>query len=173
MIGDAKAHYDCIAAFSETDFTGDLKTIDVPRLVMHGDDDQVVPIAASAELTMLLTHGQLKIYKGYPHGMLTTHPDVLNSDLLAFVRALAITPEGRTSWPGPHAPLSSPRELALGAKISTEQIRVAHDLGGAAFRNNPPRFEDIRAARNRKCAVHVLLDDEDRNSLSAQVPQRA
>jgi pimeloyl-ACP methyl ester carboxylesterase len=88
MIGGAKAHYDCIAAFSETDFTEDLKAIDVPTLVMHGDDDQVVPIAASAELSIkLLRHGQLKVYEGYPHGMLTTHADVLNPDLLAFVRA--------------------------------------------------------------------------------------
>lgn len=88
MIGGAKAHYDCIAAFSETDFTDDLRTITVPTLVMHGDDDQVVPIVAAAELSIkLLKHGTLKVYKGYPHGMLTTHADVLNSDLLAFIKA--------------------------------------------------------------------------------------
>ncbi|MET0363361.1 MAG: alpha/beta hydrolase [Sphingobium sp.] len=88
MIGGAKAHYDCIAVFSETDFTEDLKAIGVPTLVMHGDDDQVVPIAASAKLSIdLLRHGQLKVYKGYPHGMLTTHADVLNPDLLAFIKA--------------------------------------------------------------------------------------
>jgi len=88
MIGGAKAHYDCIAVFSETDFTDDLKAITVPTLVMHGDDDQVVPIADSAELSIkLLKHGTLKVYKGYPHGMLTTHADVLNPDLLAFIRA--------------------------------------------------------------------------------------
>ncbi|AXA42347.1 alpha/beta fold hydrolase [Rhizobium leguminosarum] len=88
MIGGAKAHYDCIAVFSETDFTEDLKAIDVPTLVMHGDDDQVVPIAASAELSIkLLKHGQFKVYRGYPHGMLTTHADVLNPDLLAFIKA--------------------------------------------------------------------------------------
>lgn len=87
MIGGAKAHYDCIAAFSETDFTEDLKAITVPTLVMHGDDDQVVPIADSAELSVkLLKHGTLKVYKGYPHGMLTTHADVLNPDLLAFIK---------------------------------------------------------------------------------------
>jgi len=87
MIGGAKAHYDCIAAFSETDFTEDLKAITVPTLVMHGDDDQIVPIAAAAELSIkLLKHGTLKIYKGYPHGMLTTHADVLNPDLLAFIK---------------------------------------------------------------------------------------
>jgi non-heme chloroperoxidase len=88
MIGGAKAHYDCIAAFSERDFTDDLKAITVPTLVMHGDDDQVVPIADAAELSIkLLKHGRLKVYKGYPHGMLTTHADVLNLDLLAFIKA--------------------------------------------------------------------------------------
>ncbi len=88
MIGGAKAHYDCIAVFSETDFTDDLRAITVPTLVMHGDDDQVVPIADAAELSIkLLKHGTLKVYKGYPHGMLTTHADVLNPDLLAFIKA--------------------------------------------------------------------------------------
>ncbi len=88
MIGGAKAHYDCIAVFSETDFTEDLKRITVPTIVMHGDDDQVVPIADAAELSIkLLQHGELKVYKGYPHGMLTTHADVLNPDLLAFIKA--------------------------------------------------------------------------------------
>jgi non-heme chloroperoxidase len=88
MIGGAKAHYDCIAAFSATDFTEDLKTIAVPTLVMHGDDDQIVPIVAAAELSIkLLKQGTLKVYKGYPHGMLTTHADVLNPDLLAFIKA--------------------------------------------------------------------------------------
>ncbi len=88
MTGGAKAHYDCIKAFSETDFTEDLKAIDVPVLVMHGDDDQIVPIADSALLTIkLLKKGELKVYKGYPHGMLTTHADVLNPDLLAFFKA--------------------------------------------------------------------------------------
>ena len=88
MIGGAKAHYDCIKAFSETDFTEDLKAIDVPVLVMHGDDDQIVPIADSAELSIkLLKHGTLKVYPGFPHGMCTTHADVINPDLLAFVRS--------------------------------------------------------------------------------------
>ncbi len=88
MIGGAKAHYDCIAAFSATDFTEDLKAIAVPTLVMHGDDDQIVPIVAAAELSIkLLKQGTLKVYKGYPHGMLTTHADVLNPDLLAFIKA--------------------------------------------------------------------------------------
>ncbi|WP_415454609.1 alpha/beta fold hydrolase [Azorhizobium caulinodans] len=87
MMGSAKAHYDGIKAFSETDQTEDLKTITVPTLVMHGDDDQVVPYQdAAVKAVKLLKHGTLKIYKGYPHGMLTTHADVLNPDLLAFVK---------------------------------------------------------------------------------------
>jgi non-heme chloroperoxidase len=87
MMGGAKAHYDCIKAFSETDFTDDLKKIDVPVLLMHGDDDQIVPYPASAPLSAkLLKHGTLKTYPGLPHGMCTTHPDVINPDLLAFIR---------------------------------------------------------------------------------------
>ncbi|HZX76867.1 alpha/beta hydrolase [Lysobacter sp.] len=87
MNGGAKAHYDGIKAFSETDFTQDLQAIDVPTLVLHGDDDQVVPIADSALLTIkLLKHGTLKVYPGYPHGMCTTHADVINADLLDFIR---------------------------------------------------------------------------------------
>ena len=88
MMGGAKAHYDGIKAFSETDFTEDLKAIDVPTLVMHGDDDQIVPIADSAPLSAkLLKHATLKIYPGYPHGMFAVHPDVINRDLLAFFRS--------------------------------------------------------------------------------------
>ena len=88
MMGGAKAHYEGIKAFSETDFTVDLETIEVPTLVMHGDDDQVVPIADSAELSIkLLKHGTLNVYPGYPHGMCTTHADVINPDLLAFIQA--------------------------------------------------------------------------------------
>ena len=87
MMGGAQAHYDCIEAFSETDFTDDLKKITVPVLILHGDDDQIVPIADSAELAIkLLENGTLKVYKGYPHGMCTTHPDVINEDLLTFIR---------------------------------------------------------------------------------------
>jgi non-heme chloroperoxidase len=87
MMGGIKAQYDCVKAFSETDFTDDLKAIDVPVLVMHGDDDQVVPYADSAPLTVkLLRNGQLKTYEGFPHGMATTHADVINADLLAFIR---------------------------------------------------------------------------------------
>ncbi|WP_323844251.1 alpha/beta hydrolase [Microbulbifer magnicolonia] len=85
MMGSAKAHYEGIKAFSETDFTADLKKIEVPTLVMHGDDDQVVPIDDSARLSVkLLKHGTLKVYAGYPHGMATTHADVINADLLEF-----------------------------------------------------------------------------------------
>ncbi|WP_102110461.1 alpha/beta fold hydrolase [Kandeliimicrobium roseum] len=87
MMGSAKAHYDGIRAFSETDQTEDLKAISVPTLVMHGDDDQIVPIANSALLSSkLLQNGTLKVYEGFPHGMLSTHADVINPDLLAFIR---------------------------------------------------------------------------------------
>jgi non-heme chloroperoxidase len=88
MAGGAKAHYDGIKAFSETDFTEDLKSIEVPTLVMHGDDDQIVPIADSAPLSAkLLKNATLKMYKGLPHGMATTHADVVNADLLSFFKA--------------------------------------------------------------------------------------
>jgi len=88
MMGGAKAHYDCIKAFSETDFTDDLKAIEVPTLVMHGDDDQIVPYADSAPLSAkLLRKGTLKTYKGLPHGMCTTHAEIINPDLLAFIKA--------------------------------------------------------------------------------------
>jgi non-heme chloroperoxidase len=88
MMGSVKAHYEGIKAFSETDQTEDLKAIDVPTLVMQGDDDQVVPIADASLLTIkLLKNGTLKVYPGYPHGMCTTHADVINQDLLAFVKS--------------------------------------------------------------------------------------
>lgn len=88
MMGGAQAHYDCIKAFSETDFTEDLKNITVPTLVMHGDDDQVVPYADSAPLSAkLLKNSTLKTYKGFPHGMCTTHADVINADILEFISA--------------------------------------------------------------------------------------
>jgi non-heme chloroperoxidase len=87
MMGGVKAHYDCIKAFSETDFTEDLKKIDIPVLVMHGDDDQVVPYLGSAPLSAaLLKNSTLKTYLGFPHGMQTTNADVINADLLAFFR---------------------------------------------------------------------------------------
>lgn len=88
MMGGIKAHYDCIKAFSETDFTEDLKKIDVPVLIMHGDDDQIVPIADSAHLAIkLVKKGTLKIYPGLPHGMATTDADVINADLLAWIKS--------------------------------------------------------------------------------------
>jgi non-heme chloroperoxidase len=88
MMGGAKAQYDCVKALSETDFTEDLKSIDVPTLVMHGDDDQVVPIADSALLSVkLLRRGTLKVYPKFPHGMCTTQSEVINADLLKFVRS--------------------------------------------------------------------------------------
>jgi non-heme chloroperoxidase len=88
MNGGAKAQYDCIRAFSETDFTDDLKNIDVPTLVLHGEDDQIVPIADSAHLSIkLLKKGTLKTYPGLPHGLCTTNADVINTDLLAFIKS--------------------------------------------------------------------------------------
>ena len=88
MMGGAKAHYDGIVAFSQTDFTEDLKRITVPVYVMHGDDDQIVPYADSAPLSAkLLKNGTLKTYKGFPHGMPTTNADTINADLLAFLKA--------------------------------------------------------------------------------------
>ncbi|ANP86151.1 alpha/beta fold hydrolase [Rhizobium leguminosarum] len=87
MIGGAKAHYDGIKAFSETDFTEDLKIITVPTFVMHGDDDQIVPIADSALLSSkLLQNATLKVYEKFPHGMCTTHADIINPDILAFLK---------------------------------------------------------------------------------------
>jgi non-heme chloroperoxidase len=87
MMGAMNAHYDCIKAFSETDFTEDLRKITVPVLVMHGDDDQVVPIADSALLTAkLVKNATLKVYKGFPHGMCTTEAGTINADLLAFIK---------------------------------------------------------------------------------------
>jgi non-heme chloroperoxidase len=88
MQGGAKAHHDGVVAFSQTDFTEDLKRISVPTLVMHGEDDQIVPIADSALLSAkLLKNGTLKTYKGYPHGMPTTEAETINRDLLAFIRS--------------------------------------------------------------------------------------
>lgn len=88
MMGGHKGLVDCIAQFSETDFTDDLKKIDVPTLVVHGDDDQIVPIGASGLLSAkLVKDATLKVYEGAPHGLATTHADRLNADLLAFIRA--------------------------------------------------------------------------------------
>jgi non-heme chloroperoxidase len=88
MMGGAKAHYDGIVAFSQTDFTPDLKKVSLPVLVMHGDDDQIVPYADSGPLSAkLLKNGILKTYNGFPHGMLTTQADTINADILAFIKS--------------------------------------------------------------------------------------
>jgi non-heme chloroperoxidase len=87
MEGSAQAQYECIKAFSETDFTEDLKSIEAPVIVMHGDDDQIVPIANSAMLSSkLVKNGTLKVYKGFPHGMCTTHAERINTDLLELIK---------------------------------------------------------------------------------------
>jgi non-heme chloroperoxidase len=87
MMGAMNAHYECIKVFSETDFNSDLEAIDVPTLVLHGDDDQIVPYADAGVLSAKIIKGaKLKIYPGYPHGMCTVHADVINPDLLAFIR---------------------------------------------------------------------------------------
>jgi non-heme chloroperoxidase len=88
MAGGAKAHYDGVVAFSQTDFTADLEAVTVPTLVLHGEDDQVVPFADSGELSAkILPNGTLKSYPGYPHGMPTTHADVINADILEFINS--------------------------------------------------------------------------------------
>jgi non-heme chloroperoxidase len=93
MMGSAKAHYECIKAFSETDFTEDLKAIQVPVLVIHSEDDQIVPYADSAPLSVkLLPNGILKTYKDLPHGCAATHPDLINADILGFIRGEAVAP---------------------------------------------------------------------------------
>jgi non-heme chloroperoxidase len=88
MVGSIKGHYDCIRVFSETDTTEDLNKINIPVLVLHSEDDQIVPIAAAGPAAAkLLKHATLKVYKDFPHGMPTTHADVINADLLAFIKA--------------------------------------------------------------------------------------
>lgn len=85
MMGGSKPQYDCIKAFSETDFTEDLKKFDVPTLILHGDDDQIVPIGASAQISSkIVKNAKLKVYPGFPHGMPTTHAEQINADLLTF-----------------------------------------------------------------------------------------
>jgi non-heme chloroperoxidase len=93
MMGGANGGYDCIKAFSETDLTEDLKQIGVPMLIIHSEDDQVVPYADSAPIAVkLLKNGTLKTYKGLPHGCMTTHPDLINADILAFIRGEPLAP---------------------------------------------------------------------------------
>jgi non-heme chloroperoxidase len=90
MMGGIKAPYDCIKAFSETDFTEDLKAIDVPTLVMHGQDDQIVPFADAGPLPRSCSRNATsRFYSGYPHGMPTVHADLINPDLLAFIKGTA------------------------------------------------------------------------------------
>jgi non-heme chloroperoxidase len=87
MMGGMKPHYDCIKAFSETDFTEDLKRFDVPTLILHGDDDQIVPIGAAGLMSAkIVKNAKLKVYPGFPHGMPTTNADQINADLLAFFK---------------------------------------------------------------------------------------
>jgi non-heme chloroperoxidase len=100
MMGGIKAQYDCIKAFSETDFTEDLKSIQVPVLIIHSEDDQVVPYADSAPLAVkLLKNGQLKTYSTFPHGCMTTHPDEINHDILAFIHGEQVGEPAETSPP--------------------------------------------------------------------------
>jgi len=90
MLGGVKAHYDCIKAFSETDFTEDLKKIEIPVLVMHGDDDQIVPIGTAGLMSAkILKNATLKVYPGFPHGMPATNAEQINADLLAFFKGTA------------------------------------------------------------------------------------
>jgi non-heme chloroperoxidase len=87
MMGGLKGHYDCIKQFSEVDYTADLKRFDVPTLIVHGDDDQIVPIGAAGLMSAKIVKGAvLKVYAGAPHGLATTHQDRLNADLLAFIK---------------------------------------------------------------------------------------
>jgi non-heme chloroperoxidase len=87
MMGAANAHYECIKAFSETDFTADLKSIDIPVVILHGEDDQIVPVVNGRNTAKLVKHGTLKTYPGLPHGMCTTHAERINTDLLGFFKS--------------------------------------------------------------------------------------
>ncbi len=100
MMGGANAGYDCIKVFSETDLTEDLKQIDVPVLVIHSEDDQIVPYADSGPLAVkLLRNGTLKTYQGLPHGCMTTHPDLINADILAFISGEVTSPQAENAEP--------------------------------------------------------------------------
>jgi len=102
MMGSVKAGYECIKAFSETDFTEDLKAIDVPVLVIHSEDDQIVPYADSGPLTVkLLKNGRLITYKDLPHGCLSTHPEILNPDILAFIRGYEVAADQQATTISP------------------------------------------------------------------------
>jgi len=96
MMGGIKAHYDCIKAFSETDFTEDLKSIEVPVLLLHGDDDQVVPISVGGNRSAkMIKDATYKVYKGAPHGLMSTHQQQFNTDLLDFARQRQAAPPSR------------------------------------------------------------------------------
>jgi len=118
MMGGAKAHYDGIVAFSQTDFTEDLKKINVPVLVMRGDDDQIVRYADSGPLSAkLLKNGILKTYKGFPHGMPTTNADTINADLLAFIRDWS-------SWPSRSSNCSDVRRSRTASTKSAPASKI-------------------------------------------------
>jgi non-heme chloroperoxidase len=125
MMGGIKAQYDCIKAFSETDFSDDLRSITVPVLVMHGDDDQVVPYENSAPLAVqLVSDGMLKTYAGYPHGMATTHADEINADILAYIRGESI---GQSADAAPSVvidPLPAGRPITSGGALCRPPLLV-------------------------------------------------
>ena len=151
MMGGAKAHYDCIKAFSETDFTEDLKAIDVPVLVMHGDDDQIVPIADSALLSAkLLKNGTLKVYEGLPHGMCTTHP---TSSTRTCWRSSG--PDIALQWPSnTHTPTAAPRAAARPGR------RLLRSGAGNGVMVDPALTGRHRRAQ-RPCTLrHLLIESE-------------
>ena len=137
MPGGMKAHYDCIKAFSETDFTEDLKKIDIPVLVMHGDDDQIVPIAAAGpQSAKLLKKATLKVYPGFPHGMPTTNADQINADLLAFFERLCNNGSGVT-WRARSATIAwcGPQQADRPSAVIFARSSVA-SASGARMRSN-------------------------------------
>ena len=127
MMGSVKAGYECIKAFSETDFTEDLKAIEVPVLVIHSEDDQIVPYADSAPLTVkLLKNGTLKTYKDLPHGLFQTHPEIVNPEILAFIRGAGNEgrpASGRMNFGGGPGQAAGPAQSAHTSAI--EKIRAA------------------------------------------------
>ncbi|CAM5644711.1 Cardiolipin synthase A [Streptomyces microflavus] len=129
MQGAANAHYECIKAFSETDFTEDLRAIDVPVLVAHGTDDQIVPYDDSAPLSVaLLKNGRLKSYDGFPHGMLTTHPEVLNPDLLAFIQEWCGDARNENEWRDTHVQVRGPAVDGLAAAFAQNWAECQEEL---------------------------------------------
>ena len=143
MMGGAKAHYDGIVAFSQTDFTDDLKKITVPVLVMHGDDDQIVPYANAAPLSAkLLKNGTLKTYKGFPHGMPTTQADTINADLLTFIRARS----------------PPPLQTTEGIRTVAPERRIESSGGRRSLTRNADLWvTDARGARNPSNAAATTI----------------